>query len=158
MAHEELKRKLLSSDRPPIHLRVTGGPPRQRFDLDLRIEGDGTIVSRLHDDLERRETSKRVKLEHARLEPIYAEIARSGLLDTDAKAAPFIPDSLIGVIEIEGNRWLFYADREQAEAADARAPEGILAATRQLMQVAASALNLPSISPTLVGDPQSDRI
>jgi hypothetical protein len=128
-----------------VTLRVSGGAPSEEYAFDFRASGDGTAGAEMRSAL----TKRRGKAEAARLTDqdftaLLRRLVASRVLETPEAPPRFLPDTLVGRLEISDGRSVsrryFAADPEQAKVQEtppvpemARAVDAIYALSGKLM-------------------------
>lgn len=135
-----------------ISLLVSGGAPSQRYRLDFAASGSGQVKADYRCDMsDRRGKAKARKLERAQFAALARAILASGLLETPAEVPRFVPDTVVGVLELSrglsAQRWYFAADPEQARAQGAQPPPGLAKAADAVYAVAGRLVGKRSIKP-----------
>jgi hypothetical protein len=128
-----------------IVLRVSGGMPAQSYRFDYRVGGDLTARVSLDDERSnRRRAVDGASVERNEVAELARELVASGVLDVPADPPRFLPDTVVGVLEISYGkatfRVYFAADPEQASVQEVpprpelhRAAEAIYVAAGALM-------------------------
>lgn len=104
-----------------VNLRVGGGLPGQGYRFDLHVSSDGEARCEFSDAARSREGRMATsELDRRQLDQLLASIARSGVLDQAPPPPRFLPDTLVGMLEVTDDevtyRAYFAADPEQAKA------------------------------------------
>jgi hypothetical protein len=111
----DAKAELGSGDR--IIQVVSGGVAGERLESYVEVSGDGVVRHSIEDDARGMSETYSTTMDGKTLRNLFADIARSGLLDVSDVGGPFLPDSLVGSItlEIGGQKTVYYylADAEQ---------------------------------------------
>lgn len=133
---ESLEQKLDRATRGEVdrELRVSrlvaGGVPSQRYRFHFAAEGSGRIRCELRCELSSREgKASRRKLDPEQVADLIRTIVASGVLDVPAEQPRFVPDTVVGTLELSDGRsnlrWDFAADPEQARTQDALPPPAL---------------------------------
>jgi hypothetical protein len=145
-AKGEVDRKL------KISLLVVGGAPSQRYHFEFAASGSGEVDAELSCDLsDRRGRVEGQKLEEAQLAELVRAILASGLLEAPAEVPAFLPDTVVGILELSDGasrlRWYFAADPEQARAQEAEPPPGVVKAADAIYALAGRLMGKRSVKP-----------
>ena len=102
-----------------ISLRVAGGMPSQAYRLDYRIGGDLRARVALDDNrANRRREADNEEVDRDQLTEVARELVANGVLDVPTVRPRFLPDTVVGIIEISNGersfRVYFAADPDQA--------------------------------------------
>jgi hypothetical protein len=99
----------------------------------------------------RRGKSSARKLDDAQLAALIRAVLASGLLETPAEAPRFLPDTVVGILELSHgattHRWYFAADAEQARSQGAEPPPAVAKAADAIYGVAGRLVGKRSIKP-----------
>lgn len=93
---------LTAADR--VTYRVVGGPPGKRLESVVRISGTGQLSAAHLDELAgipHREAA--TKLSPGEVSRLLSSVLESGMLDETDTGGPFLPDSVIASITVEGD-------------------------------------------------------
>lgn len=111
----------LSGDAKITHV-VSGGPPGDRFESVLEIDGEGSLEYRVRDTNAGVDEHSRITVDKERVANLFAEIESSGLLEIEEPDGPFVPDSVVGLVTIEmGDHhtvFRYLAERDQRRDQD----------------------------------------
>jgi hypothetical protein len=134
-----------------ISLVVTGGAPSQRYRFEFAARGTGTFSAQLSDEpADQRERSEE-RLESAELAGLARDVLASGVLDTPADPPRFLPDTLVGILDITSGttrfRRYFAADREQADVQAAVPPPGLAKAADAVYALGAKRMGRRTVKP-----------
>lgn len=124
-----------------ISVRIAGGRPSPRYDLEFVASGSGRLGYRVESALSGLQVEARGDgLETQAVADLAAMIRDSGLLDLAPERPRFLPDTLVGIVDITANgvrfRRYFAADPDQAAVQGAEPPEqlrAVLDATYELI-------------------------
>lgn len=134
-----------------ISLRVAGGAPSQRYRFEFVARGTGTASSELSDDATDRREKSDERVEPAELADLARKMLASGILDTPAEAPRFLPDTLVGILDITNGRTsfrrYFAADADQAQVQAASPPAGVAEAADAVLSLGAKRIGKRSIKP-----------
>lgn len=135
-----------------VSLRISGGVPSQRYELEFEADATGEARAALRDELtERRPRSEKRWLETDQLGKLLDTIERMGLLRIAPQKPVFLPDTLVGILEIsdgiEAHRSYFAADSDQAETQDRRPPEPVQAVVEEIYELAGQILEVEDVRP-----------
>lgn len=102
-----------------ISLRVAGGMPSQAYRLNYRIGGDLRARVALDDDRAGRHREMGdTQVESGQLAKVASELVANRVLDVPTARPQFLPDTVIGIIEVSNGersfRVYFAADPDQA--------------------------------------------
>ncbi len=134
-----------------ISLRVAGGAPSQRYRFEFAARGTGTASSTLSAEAPDQQGKWDERLEPAELADLAREVLASGVLDTPAEAPRFLPDTLVGILDITNGttrlRRYFAADPDQARVQDAAPPPSITKAADAIFSLGAKRMGKRSVKP-----------
>lgn len=104
-----------------VELRISGGMPGQDYLFEFASSGSGAAQSQIRDSLsDRHGKPKQASLEGKNLTRLLDAILTSGVLDLPEEPPQFLPDTVVGYLEVShsdsGRRWYFAADEDQAQA------------------------------------------
>ncbi len=106
-------------EKTEITLKISGGLPQQSYDFDFRAGGDGRATCSFRNRLRKRDGKKSGRLKRERYAALLDTCVQSGLLEQPTEHGPFLPDTLVGCLEICSNehsyKTYFAADPEQAK-------------------------------------------
>lgn len=158
--HESFEDKLerAASDEPDRDLRVSllvaGGAPSQRYRFHFAADGSGGVEGELHCELSGREgKARRAKLARKQFADLVRDVVASGVLEVPAEQPRFLPDTVVGTLELTDGRsslsWDFAADPEQAKAQGAVPPRAVERAADEIYSRAAKLMGkrTPSVKP-----------
>lgn len=147
-ARDEVDRELR------VSLLVAGGAPSQRYRFRFDADGSGQAQAELGCELSGREgdaTGRR--LARKEFADLVREIVASGLLEVPMEQPRFLPDTVVGTLELSDGRsslrWDFAADPEQARAQAAVPPPAVERAVGQIYSRGAKLMGkrAPSVKP-----------
>lgn len=136
-----------------ISLVVSGGLPEQRYRFAFRTKGHRLAECSLDCELSHRhgKAAHERDIDASQLAALSQGLVRSGLLGHEAGATGFLPDTVIGVIEVAAggaaHRLLFAADPDQAAVQGRTPPDAILMAADAIYRTAEQILDLESVRP-----------
>lgn len=134
-----------------ISLLVTGGAPSQRYRFEFLVRGTGAASSKLEDVPSDRQGKSDDRLEPSELAELARTLLASGVLDTPAEPPRFLPDTLVGILDITNGkarfRRYFAADADQAELQGAAAPAGLAKAADAIYAFGAKRMGKRSVKP-----------
>ncbi len=141
-----------AADDLTISFRVAGGPPRARYRLEFQVEQGRMISGELECDLkDRRGSAARREADGDVVSSLARELLDSGVLTAPALPPRFLPDTLVGIIDVSGNgrhrRVYFAADADQAAVQGLSTPPAVLRAVDALYAAAASVLGRDDVRP-----------
>ena len=136
-----------------ISLRVAGGAPEQRYRFDFKSRGGrverctlGCEISQRHGALEEPE-----EVDAKTMASLSRTILGSELLGVDEKPPRFLPDTLVGILEVTvggvTHRTYFAADPDQASVQDLAPPDAVIKTAEMIYQVAEKALGIDNVRP-----------
>ena len=135
-----------------ISFRVAGGSPKQRYRLMFEASGGRLEVCTLDCEMsDRHGLAEAHELDTKIISSLSRSLLQSELLSTTTKPPRFLPDTLVGIIEItSGNtthRTYFAADADQAAIQDMTPPEAVLKAAEAIYKTAGSILDIDNVRP-----------
>jgi hypothetical protein len=135
-----------------ISLLVAGGAPSQRYHFDFAASGSGDVRAELRCDLtKRRGKAQRRKLNENQFAELVRAILASGLLEAPRDLPRFLPDTLVGILELSDRasrlRWHFAADPEQARSQGAEPPRAVVKAADAIFDRAGKLMGKRSVKP-----------
>jgi hypothetical protein len=139
-------------ERLTFDLRVSGGMPSQAYRLEHRIGGDRRArASRVDERAGRRREADRTEIEHDELAAVARQILDSGVLDVPVQPPRFLPDTVVGLIEISDGehtfRVWFAADPDQASVQESPPRPEVLRAVDALYASAGGLMDEESLGP-----------
>jgi hypothetical protein len=151
---ETLEQGLKDSDvarRLSVELRVSGGMPEKAYHFHLRVAG-GRVESQIRDAATgRRAENKGATMAAAEWSALLRAIRTSRVLDVPEEPPRFLPDTLVGHLEItdgESTHVLYFAaDEDQARAQNKVPPAQVRRAVNAIYRLASQLLNVPSAKP-----------
>lgn len=136
-----------------VSLRINGGLPSQKFRLDFQAAGDGTVSCEVDCQLSGRhgKTEEKVRLEAQELRGLLETIVESGVLDLPEEQPAFLPDTVVGILEISDGsstrRFYFAADPDQAEVQGKVPPPELQRTLEAIYGLGAKLTGLRSVKP-----------
>jgi hypothetical protein len=134
-----------------ISLLVTGGAPSQRYRFEFAARGTGAVSAKLSCESSERHGGSDERLDPAELAGLAREILASGVLETPAKPSSFLPDTLVGILDITNGtarfRRYFAADAEQARVQDAAPSKSVVTAADAIYALGAKRMGKRSVKP-----------
>jgi hypothetical protein len=135
-----------------ISLRISGGAPQQRYRFTFEATGARLEACELDCEVsDRRASSEGHEVEPKTLSALGRSLARSGFLDAAAQSPRFLPDTLVGILEVTSGdttrRVYFAADPDQAAVQDTAPPDAVLKAADAVFQAAGSILRVDNVRP-----------
>ena len=135
-----------------ISLVVAGGAPSQRYHFNFAASGSGEVSAELSCDLSnRRGKAEGRKLDEAQVAELVRTILAGGLLDAPAELPGFLPDTVVGILELSDGtssvRWNFAADPEQARSQQAEPPPAVVEAADAIYTLAGKLMEQRSVKP-----------
>jgi hypothetical protein len=133
-------------------LHVAGGLPAQAYRLEHRIGGDLRARTSLVDERAgRRHEARGTDVGRDDVAEVARRILASGLLDAPADPPTFLPDTVVGVIEISDGertyRAYFAADADQASVQEVPPRPAVLEAANALYASAAGLIGEDTVGP-----------
>ncbi len=134
-----------------ISLRVVGGAPSQRYRFEFVARGTGRASTELSCEATDREGKSNERLDSAELADLARKMLASGILETPAEAPRFLPDTVVGILDITNGttsfRRYFAADADQAQVQAAAPPSGVAEAADAIFSLGAKRMGKRSIKP-----------
>jgi hypothetical protein len=134
-----------------ISLRVAGGAPSQRYRFEFVARGTGTASSEVSCEVTDQHGKSDERLDPAELADLARKVLASGILDTPAEPPRFLPDTLVGILDITNGktsfRRYFAADADQAQVQAAAPPAGVDEAADAIFSLGAKRVGRRSIKP-----------
>jgi hypothetical protein len=134
-----------------ISMLVAGGAPSQRYRFEFAARGSGAVSSRLACEPSERSGDAEVSVEPSELAELARAVLASGVLDTPARAPRFLPDTLVGILDVTYGssrvRRYFAADPDQAKVQDAEPPAGVARAADAIYAFGARRMGRESVKP-----------
>jgi hypothetical protein len=135
-----------------VSLRIGGGLPSQSFHLEVEAAGDESGHSRIHCELSGRSAAtEKTRLEAQAFQGLLGEIVKSGVLSLREERTLFLPDTLVGILEISDGkslrRYYFAADPDQAETQGKVPPPELQKAIDAVYRLGSRLTGLESVKP-----------
>lgn len=134
-----------------ISLRVSGGAPSQRYRFEFTARGTGSLSTRISDEASDRQGRSDERLDPSEFANLARDVLRSGVLETPAETPRFLPDTVVGILDISGRashfRRYFAADPDQAQIQDAQPPSALIKAADALYAEGARRMSQRSVKP-----------
>jgi hypothetical protein len=135
-----------------VELRISGGMPAQAYYFDFRASGAGAVQSEIRCALSGREgQTKGALLDQKDWMTLLQTIHTSGVLDIPQEAPRFLPDTVVGYLEISDgeskHRLYFAADEEQAKVQDKVPPPELVKVVDTIYRLGSQLLDMPSVKP-----------
>jgi hypothetical protein len=134
-----------------VSLRVAGGAPSQRYRFEFTARGTGSLATSISDDMSERHGKSDERLDPSEFADLARVLLRSGVLETPAETPRFLPDTLVGILDItQGTsrfRRHFAADRDQAQVQDVQPPSALVKAADAIYALGARRMNKRSVKP-----------
>lgn len=132
-----------------ISFRVAGGPPASRYRLEYRTSGTRLASGSLECGL--RDRHGAAPPHEVDVPSLARRLLESGVMDIPAEPPGFLPDTIVGTIEITAGdhrrRIYFAADPDQASVQTKTPPPAVLRAADALYSAAGSALSREDVRP-----------
>lgn len=132
-----------------ISFHVSGGPPASRYRLEYRTSGSRLTSGSLECGL--RDRHGTAPSHEVDVPSLARRLLESGVMDIQAEPPGFLPDTLVGIIEIAAGdhrrRIYFAADPDQASVQNRTPPSAVLRAVDALYNAAGSALSREDVRP-----------
>jgi hypothetical protein len=135
-----------------ISFRVAGGVHEQHYRLVLRTRG-GRIDNCAFDCAlsDRHSEKNKCAIDQKTISSLYSSLLRSEILYMKPEPPRFLPDTLVGIIEITSgentHRVYFAADPDQAEVQGLSTPPAVLAAAEALYKTTGKILEIKNARP-----------
>lgn len=137
-----------------VALLVTGGAPSQRYRFHFAADGSGQVRSELGSELSGHEgRASGQKLAPEEFADLVKRIVSSGVLEVSAEQPRFLPDTVVGTLELSDGRrtlrWDFAADPEQAKTQGTIPPSALEKAADEIYSVGGRLMGkrAPSVKP-----------
>ena len=138
--------------RVSVELRVSGGMPEKAYYFHLRVDGGRVVESQIRDAATgRRAENKGATMAGADWSALLRAIRGSRVLDVPEEPPRFLPDTVVGHLEItdgESTHTLYFAaDEDQARAQNKVPPAQVRRAVDAIYSLGSQLLNVPSAKP-----------
>ena len=134
-----------------ISMLVAGGAPSQRYRFEFAARGTGAVSSRLACEPSERRADADDRIEPSELADLARAVLASGVLDTPPDPPRFLPDTLVGILDITYGksrlRRYFAADPDQAKVQNAEPPAGVAKAADAIYAFGARRMGTRSVKP-----------
>ena len=135
-----------------ISLQVRGGAPGQAYSFDFRAAGDGTARAELSDALRQRQArSGAASVEERDFARLLRRIVSSGVLELPEEPPRFLPDTVVGILEVSDGRSTyrryFAADPDQAAVQGKSPPPELVRAIEPIYALGAALTKVRSVRP-----------
>jgi len=135
-----------------VELHIGGGMPAQGYRFLFRASGGGAVHSEIRCGLSGRERqTKEAFLNRKDWMKLLQTVLTSGVLDMPAEAPCFLPDTIVGYLEISDgkskHRLYFAADEEQAKVQNKVPPPELLRVVGAIYELGNQLLDMPSVKP-----------
>ena len=146
-ARDEVDRELR------VSLMVAGGAPSQRYRFHFAATGAGQVRCELGCELSDRSGKASRQVHQREVAELVRAIVASGVLKVAPEEPRFLPDTVVGTLELSDGRsslrWDFAADPEQAKTQDAVPPPALERAADEIYSLGARLMNKrrPAVKP-----------
>jgi len=135
-----------------VDLRISGGLPAQAYNYGFHASGAGDIRASVDDALAaQKRAAADARLAPEEMQELLAVVRNSGVLDMRQDGPRFLPDTVVGRLEISDGETAqviyFAADDAQAEAQGQPIPPALRAVLDSIYRLGGRVLDLPSIKP-----------
>ena len=135
-----------------VTLRVGGGLRGQEYHYEFSTTGGARVRCRLRDAMKRREMEREsATLQKNDFKRLLRQIQASKILTRPEEPPRFLPDTVVGVLEISDGqttqRIWFAADEDQAEVQNKKMPPGVAKIVEMIYAMGARILKTRSIIP-----------
>ncbi len=135
-----------------LTLSVGGGVAEQSYRYQFEASGGRGIRCELECELSGRSgRSEASEVDHEVFAELLREVRASGVLTTPAEGASFLPDTVVGVLDITDGvnelRHYFAADPDQAEIQGRTPPRSLRRTIEAIYAAGAKAMGLRSVAP-----------
>ncbi len=144
---DEVVRKRLS-----VTLHIAGGLRQQAYQFDFAASGKGRVRCDLRCNLTKRTgRAGRRTISNSEFTELLKRIQKSKVLSLAAATPEFLPDTVVGRLEISDgevtHRWYFAADEEQAKTQGKLPPKALRDAIDAIYGIGALLLKKSSVRP-----------
>jgi hypothetical protein len=146
-ARDEVDRELR------VYLVVAGGAPSQRYRFHFAADGGGRLRCELDCELSERRGKASRQGRQKEFADLVRAIVASGVLKVAPEEPRFLPDTVVGTLELSDGRsslrWDFAADPEQAKTQDAVPPPALARAADEVYSLGARLMDkrTPAVKP-----------
>jgi hypothetical protein len=137
-----------------VSLLVAGGVPSQRYRFHFAAVGSGQVRCELDCELSgRKAKASRRTLDRKQFADLVRAIVGSGVLQVSTEQPRFLPDTIVGTLELSDGRsslrWDFAADPEQAKTQGAVPPSAVERAADEIYSLGGRLMGkrAPSVKP-----------
>ena len=135
-----------------VALKVGGGLPSQSYRFDFRASGKGEFHCEMKCELSKRQAKASSEvMESKQFTSLLRNIVASGVLDVPQEPPRFLPDTVVGKLEISDgksvHRIYFAADPEQASTQGKVPPPEVLKAVDSIYTLASKLTGKRSVKP-----------
>lgn len=150
LIHQSLKDDELRK-KTKISLNVSGGLPSQRYQYRFEATGDGSGESYLECMLKNRKIDKKFSMKLDRYDALLKKIYQSGVLEMPQEQPQFLPDTIVGCLEVKivefSFRTYFAADEDQAKVQNKISTPQLKRAVEAIYKEGALILKKRSVKP-----------
>lgn len=155
MLSENVKRAIDNEalrSRITVSLRISGAPPSEGYYFFLEISGQGAVEYEFQSHQpEAISRSGSATISNEAVVKLLKRIHTSGVLELPQETPRFIPDTLVGMLEISDGdrafRMRFAADPEQAETQGQVPPPALMETTEALYALGTRVMDVDSVKP-----------
>ena len=135
-----------------VSLKIAGGLPSEAYHLEFRASGEAVQCEFECEMSGRKGTSTQAKtLKSGEVTTLLKNVLESGLLSIPQELPKFLPDTLVGILEISDGvsvyRTYFAADPEQAKTQNKPLRPELEKAVNEIYRMAAKATGVRSVKP-----------
>lgn len=138
-------------DRISVELHIFGGLPEQAYRYDFSLLGAGEVSAAVDDAPGRKRATADARLGEQETRELLEVVRSSGVLDVHQDPPRFLPDTVVGRLEISDGETsqviYFAADEAQAEA-QGQLPRPVLRPVLDsIYRLGGRVLDMPSVKP-----------
>lgn len=135
-----------------VSLKIAGGLPSQAYRLDFQVSGEGAARSEMDCQMSGRKAKRETgTLNDAEFGKFLKKVVESGVLSIPQELPRFLPDTLVGVLEISDGvsvyRTYFAADPEQAKEQNQSLRPELEKTINEIYGMAAKVMGTRSVKP-----------
>jgi hypothetical protein len=135
-----------------VELQISGGIPTQAYHLSFWASGAGAVRCEMSDALSgRKGQAQDASLDQKDWMALLRTIHASRVLDMPQETPRFLPDTLVGWLEISSDcskhRLYFAADEDQGKVQDRVLPPELLKVVDVIFLLCSRLLDMPSVRP-----------
>jgi len=136
-----------------VSLKIAGGLPSEAYHLDFRASGEGEVKCEMGCEMSGRKgkSAHPKAIKGGEFTTLLRNVLDSGLLSTPPELPRFLPDTLVGILEISDGvsvyRTYFAADPEQAKMQNKNQSPELEKTVNEIYRMAAKATGLRSVKP-----------